>query len=534
MKKLLLTLVVFCCYGESLWGQALALDSTRFITGYECCVLSQKCIATSDHGMLLVGQDGANPGGIIPPFLLDTTFYNVLVAKIDSNRQISWIKVYGGTRDDIAVSACETPDGGFAVLGSTKSDDGNISHGIGDSVNPGNTNFWLLRLDANGNLLWEKTYGSTESDIGLSVACTRDHGFILLGNTNGSDVDVPYHYGGFFDMDWLVIRTDSMGSKLWSRDLGTTIDDDSHGAILSVDSSYYLISSSQSVNHDCTDTSWHPGVFTGYDIYVLKLDEAGNATWGKSYGGSGVDYANDAMLDSRDSTIMIIGFTSSNDYMVTGAQGGGDMWVLKIDRSGTLLWQKTLGGPNGEAGTGICPKVDGGYVVYGSTSPYNVNGGCWLFMLDDSGNETWNKVFGGTAGDFPGSVIHIPDGYAATGQSRSDGFSEGSNVGRCSGGDDIFVSYFEYWPTGVQMIADNPFLGVYPNPVQENVTIKSEKPLAGKLRVVNLLGQCIIDREVERQDGIMVVETGTWPPGMYELVWMGDDGAAMTRKLIKR
>ncbi len=86
----------------------------------------------------------------------------------------------------------------------------------------GSNDIWLLRLDDSGNLLWEKTYGSSQADVAISIANTPDGGLILLGATNGSDGDVPFHYGDIFALDWLVIKTDSLGNVQWSKDIGGT------------------------------------------------------------------------------------------------------------------------------------------------------------------------------------------------------------------------------------------------------------------------------------------------------------------------
>ena len=214
----------------SVHGQVLIVDSTRFVNGNRCCTGINYSISTAGKGGLFVGYDNNNPGGIIPFFPIDTTVHqNVLIGKIDSNQHITWIDVFGGSDDDVAMSSCQTPDGGFAVLAITSSLDGDVTG------NRGANDIWLLRLDGAGNLLWQKTYGSSGSDQAVSVANTADHGFIILGTTNGSDGDVPFHYGGYFSEDWLVIKTDSAGNVQWSRDLGTSYNDGTIGSILAVD-----------------------------------------------------------------------------------------------------------------------------------------------------------------------------------------------------------------------------------------------------------------------------------------------------------
>jgi hypothetical protein len=296
----------------------LVIDSTRFITGNQCCTEIYYSIPTADKGILFVGSDAGNPGGIIPYFSIDISVNgNVMIGKIDSNHQISWIKIYGGSQADGAVSAVQTPDGGYVILAGTSSNDGDVTGFLGVE------DIWLLRIDSLGSLLWEKCYGSPAQDAPISIANTPDHGFILLGSSFGSGNDIPFHYGDMWTTDWVVIKTDSTGNMQWCKDLGTSNDEGGTGAILAIDSAYYLISNTGSLDHDCTDTTWHPGVPTGFDLYILKLNDTGKVVWDSSYGGTETDGANAAMFDMRDSTIVINGFTYSDNYMVTGYQGGG-------------------------------------------------------------------------------------------------------------------------------------------------------------------------------------------------------------------
>src|SRR4051812_47263623 len=121
MKKLLvLLLVVYALSGRG-YGQSLHIDSTRFITGIRPATGIEYSISTGDKGILLVGWADHNPGGIIPLLPVDTTGSNVLIIKIDGNQKISWIKVYGGSQNDGAKCAIQTPDGGYAILGSSES-----------------------------------------------------------------------------------------------------------------------------------------------------------------------------------------------------------------------------------------------------------------------------------------------------------------------------------------------------------------------------------------------------------------------------
>ena len=505
MKKLLVLLfIVFTCqqYG---YCQSLHIDSTRFITGNKVGTSIRFAIPTADKGILFVGSEFGNPGGIIPYFPIDTGVNgNVLIGKIDSNRHISWVKVYGGSSADAGTCVCQIQGGGYAVLAGTASNNGDVTGYRG-----GGGDFWLIRIDGSGNLLWEKTYGSSAQDVPMSIACTPENGFILFGTTNGSDGDVPFHYGDFFSMDWLVIKTDSMGNLQWSKDLGGS-GTEGNGSILVVDSNYFLVSNSFSTDIDCTDTIWHSGVNTGSDYYVLKLDQSGNVLWDSSYGGTGGEGVYNAMFDNRDSSILITGVTRSNDYMVTGYHGcdDGDLWIVKINVNGKLLWQKALGSVQEEYGSSICSAANGGYLAYGSTKPYFCHDttigdigyyDCWLFMLDSEGNINSEKIFGGVNIDDPASIVPYLNGYVATGFSSSHVFFEGSTYGNFDSVGGAFITYINYLPLGVDEVnkKDESTIKVFPNPLQINLNLILSSKTGGRVSIINSIGQETYKREIQ-------------------------------------
>lgn len=540
MKKFLVFFVVcFSLHWQFAYCQNLYIDSTRFITGTKVGTSSNYTIPTKDKGFLFTGMVYGNPGGIIPYIPIDTGFNgNVLVGKIDSNQQISWIKVYGGSDAEGAGSSCQTPDGGYAVLAGTASNNGDIT-GF-----KGITDLWLLRLDGAGNLLWQKCYGSPFQDWGISIATTPDHGFIILGGSYGTGGDVPFHYGSIWQGDWLVIKTDSVGNVQWSKTIGGS-DDDGVGSILSIDSSFYIACGSFSKDYDCTDTAWHAGVNTNVDYHVLKLDWSGNVLWDHSYGGTGLDGPFQAMFDTRDSTIVMVGKTNSVDYMVTGFHfcsplGNNDMWVIKVNKSGTLLWQKTLGSIQDETGNSICMSHKGGYMVYGETfqSPCddtavkNIGSHeCWVLELDNSGNIIADKVFGGTDADDATSIIPYLTGYVAAGSSASSVFTEGICNTNYSG---AYISYIGYSSLDVKNIVGvSEPMQVYPNPTHNVVKILVPSADKGKISVSNILGQTVYTGSILSQNNVTEINTGGWATGMYLVQWRSDEGQMLSARLIK-
>ena len=445
--------------------------------------------------------------------------------------QLSWVRVYGGSRTDIAMSACQTADGGYGILASTESRDRDVT---GNHSVLGANDLWLIRIDYLGNLLWQKCFGGPYDEQAISIAATVDNGFILLGSTNGPGGDVPFCYNTNF-YDWFVVKTDGAGNKEWANTLGGTGDEYLYGSILVADTGYYLAGGSTSTDHDCTDTAWHVGVNTGYDYYLLKLDTSGHKIWCKSYGGSQVDICNRAIYDSRDSSIIMTGYSFSNDYMVTGHTiPAADVWIVKTSSNGSLIWETSLGNnTNDNFGISITEAPSKGYLTfnqmnYGTIHAYDNR----LFLLDSMGNTLEDKVFGGQGNEVPRSIIPYKQGYAVVGTTNSLTFTEGINFGRIGNTYDAFVSYLNYWPLLTEKIDNTEKqLGLIPNPAHNKVRIITP-PGSGLLTIANTQGQKVYAKKIKTQQQYIDVNIENWAKGGYVMMLVCDDGAVVSARLM--
>ena len=533
MKNLLLIFLLFS-YGAS--GQSLHVDSTRFVGGDSSCgtSLAEYSIPTKDGGILFVGLTECFAGGgnipASPPDTSSESFpSNILIGKLDSNLNVSWVKVYGGSWADYATGAVETTDGGYAVLGFTYSNNRDVSgnHGDGD--------LWLVRLDSLGNLLWQQCYGSPYDEQSGSIALTPDNGFIMFGISNGDSDEVPTHYGTEFNYNWFVVKTDSIGNMQWGKTIGGTGGEESFGSILVVNNAYYLVSSSNSTDYDCTDTAWCAGNGhgTGYNYYIFKLDTAGNILWDSSYGGPGGDIVYNAIWDNRDSSIVMTGITTANGYMVTSNDGSTmGMWVVKTDKNGVLKWENCLGASVYDEGQSIA-IAPFGYVAYGKIDPGSAGfTDNWLFAIDDTGHILSNMSFGGTSYENQASIFPFKNGFAVTGGSSSPGFIEGTNLGPLTGDEeDAFIAYINYSPLGIINVnISNQQMTVYPNPADGIIKVVLPNE-AGDLTIFNSIGENIYTI-INKQNETIDIITREWAKGLYIAKWQGEDGIVLTKKLI--
>jgi hypothetical protein len=511
MRKLyLIALLLFT--NSTLHAQELHVDWTKFYGGDSCHSGARTSIKTSDDGMLLAGYTYCNNKGDIPT----TTNYqlgeNLMIAKADINGQLSWVKVFGGTNDEEAFSACETMDGGFAVLGITFSSDGDI-----DSFK-GVTDLWLIKLDEQGNLLWKKTYGSPFNDVPVSITETPQGELVIFAGSNGSGGDIPSHYGGLFSFDWVIIKTDAQGNKIWCKNYGGTDDDEHAGNIIVIGNNYYLASGSLSKDIDCYDTSWFGTNITGANFHLLKIDTSGNLVWDKSYGGSEGEVVQQAIFDNRDTSIVMSGASQSFDYMVNNPQHLSTIWMLKTDTSGIIKWSKSINQSGiGYASSRALTCTDSGYLLLenmSATIPAPGATDLILWLVDTSGTIQTNKIWGGLSHESAAGIISFGNNYRAIGYSVKPPFTEGGNSGQQGNGTKAFISAINFWPTKIDITKVTDALKIYPNPAQAILYVEPSPDMKLiNLTIINSIGQ-IVYNEKKVKTKLEITING-WPSGVY-------------------
>jgi len=287
-------------------------------------------------------------------------------------------------------------------------DSGFISAGATDSFGTGEYDFLVIKTDGIGTVCWQMTFGLSSNDIPGSIVPTSDGGYIVVGRTNSLTAD-----GGGYDV--LTIKLSSAGGVSFNRTVGGSGDD--VGTSIA----------------EVFDENGKPDgyIFAGYtdstvggdtDIWIMKLTPVGFISWQQAYGGSGEESA------------YSIEQTADGGYIATGATtsfgaGGSDLLVLKLDAEGKVYWQKAYGGTKDDRGLSIKPAQDGGYVAAGHTSSFGSGGSdFWVLKLDAEGNVSWQKAYGGTKDDRALSIETMQDGgYVVAGETSSFG-SGGSDA----------------------------------------------------------------------------------------------------------
>ena len=239
---------------------------------------------TADGGYIVAGDTWSLGAG-----------KDLWVLKLDTGGNIVWQKTYGGANDDAAYSVQPTADSGYVVAGRTSS----FGAGSGDA--------WVLKLDAGGNIVWEKTYGGTNSDIASSVQPTSDGGYVVAGWTTS--------FGAGSDDAW-VLKLDAGGNVVWQKSYGGPSSDAAYSVQPIGDGGYVVAGS---INY--------AGPSSG-DGWVLKLDAGGNIAWQRIYVSTNSDALN-SVQSTSDGGYVAAGYTHSSDANPL------DALVLKLDANGT-------------------------------------------------------------------------------------------------------------------------------------------------------------------------------------------------------
>ena len=277
--------------------------------------------------------------------------------------------------------------------------DGNSMLDISDIVYLVNYMFSDGTAPANCQFItWERTYGGIGIDEGQSVCETYDGGYVVTGRTRS------YGEG---DYDVYLIKTDENGTIVWEKTFGGTEYDEGSSVCETTDSCYIICGYTNSFGAGSSD------------LYIIKTDRYGNLIWEKTFGGVDIDEGNQ-IREISDGNYIVAGRTRS-----FGA-GNYDVYLVKTDPNGNLIWEKTFGGVNEDAGQSFLETSDGQYIITGYTRPgyyYDV----YLLKIDNNGTFVWDNTYGGTKDEFGITVNESFDnGYTITGHTRS--FGDGSNL----------------------------------------------------------------------------------------------------------
>lgn len=382
---------------------------------------ARSIIQTNDGGFAILGMSNSTDG--------DLSFKNLAVndywlVKLDMDGNLEWQKTYGGSKDDQGQQVIQTSDGGYAITGYAMSDDGDGSNNEGFHDN------WILRLDVAGNILWEKSFGFSGHDHSYDLVETVDGGFFFSGfldvtSSNGEGSTDKGRLTAHGVGEFWGTKIDGDGNLQWRKFFGGTNNDRSFGVVNAHDGGYILVGSSESDDFDIGDPKG------SYDFWAVKINKNGAFVWESSFGGTGIDQAQD-IVATTDGGYVIAGNTFSEDTQVTKNNGQSDVWLIKIDDNGQLLWEKSFGGAGFDAAHSVRATMDGGFLVCGNSKSFDGDlaenfgeNDIWVFKTDASGKLEWEKSLGGSNLDFGYDALETATGNVVLiGETTSQDFPE--------------------------------------------------------------------------------------------------------------
>jgi hypothetical protein len=394
---------------------------------------------TSDEGYIISGWTDSFSAGD----------YDVYLIKTDEQGDTLWTKTYGEDGSDDARCVRQTLDGGYIIAGNTQ------PIGVMGSY------VWLIKTDSLGDTLWTKKWGETPMpniNTGRCVQQTSDGGYIISGHLQ---------FSGNNNEDVCLIKTDADGNIEWMDSYGGAGYEIGYWTQQTSDGGFIVVGYT---------TSFGAG---NEDIYLIKTDASGTVEWTNTYGGSGTD-SGYSIQQTLDGGYIIVGFTDS-----FGA-GSYDVYIVKTDAAGDTEWTQTFGGANYDKGYSIQAVSDGTYIVSGTTRSFgDPAGDVYLLKLDSSGDIIWLGTYGEANDDRGWSVQQTGDGnYIVCGYTCSTGSA------------DVYLLKIVGEGTGIEnsvVLQEKISVSNYPNPFNPSTTISfsliSESTENTELIIYNLKGQ---------------------------------------------
>ncbi len=405
----ILLLLVLSGGSRAVWAQPLQWDLTYGGESYE------------ELNAVLVVADGIVAGGSSKSNIafgrpLDYS-WNILLIKTNFDGQVIWRRFYGGDQDERLWTMIRTADGGFLCGGYSYS-------GInGDKTQPnrGDMDVWLLKLDADGQLEWDKTYGGTFRDELFALLEIPNGGGYILGAHSNSNISGEKSEMSRGNQDFWLLQIDQQGNKVWDKTLGGDGYEQLHDLAWAADGTVYASGGTLSAAN--TGEVGTDAARGGMDFWLVKFNPVSRQlVWSHRYGGTGEDYPY-SLIRTRNGGVLLGGrsgsVSGSGDKTTPFYGGDSDYWLLQINDNGQKNREWSFGG-SGLDDLYYIQENEVGQVVVGGVSDSGISGNkttaghgsydYWTIGLDKNGNKSWEKNLGGTDGDAFTKIARRPNG----------------------------------------------------------------------------------------------------------------------------
>lgn len=469
----------------------------------------------------------------------ETDFWLIATDSLGNPR---WDRTLGGNRRDELACMVKAHNGDI-VAGGISNSTGSQVLGERQERNRGLFDYWLLRLDSTGAIVWEFAAGHTGDDLIHVVTPTRDGGFLLGGWSNsgqGSEKSEPSRG----DFDYWIVKIDSAGRQLWDRTYGGNGRDELR-AIVELDNGDLIIggNSESPISGDRNSASRG-----GADYWVIRTDSLGTILWERAYGGTAHDRLRAALV-TPEGNVLLGGFSSSgrNGDKSDASRGGDDYWVIEIDTTGTLLWDRTYGSNSEDQCWAMAPALEGGYLLSGWSKSQARNertddsrgaADYWILKIDETGRIVWDRALGSNSDDYIKCILPVREGrYMVPGFSASAAGFDRSDRNRGTSYDYwvVMLRDMDVIPTSrtANEVADRLFT-VYPNPSAGRFTVEATDVAFndGTLTVLDVLGRPIVRQAIE--NGRADLDLQAQPAGVYQIKIEAEGRCSHERLILSR
>ena len=436
---------------------------------------AREVLVTPDGGYLIAGSTNNSN-------LVDADLY---VLKTDAQGVFQWGQIYGGSRPEYAYSMVETSDGNYFVLGYSQSFGG------------GDFDTYLIKISPTGTLLWEKTYGGTGNDHGREIIKTTDGNYAFVGTTSS----------GFTSDQAFLTKIDLAGTVLWTKYYGGSMHEGGNTLKETADGGFII--AGQTFSYGQSNGS----------AYLVKTHSNGDTSWTKYYNtGTIISEVNSLISNADGSFVFVVRDSSSTNDI--------DVRVMKTDSLGVLAWNKLYSGTKKDTPKKIQKTSDGGYVIASSSRSFGwLNPDMWILKLNNIGDTTWTKHYGGTNHEHGNDIKQTADGgYIAVGHAKSYG-PDGQRI--------LLVKIPNSTTVGVRINDSEISFNLFPNPSKNgHLNFQFEKNTLSKITVSNTLGQIIYNEEIVFQSKeTKEIDFENNQPGIY-LVTVRTENSVITKKII--
>jgi hypothetical protein len=486
-----------------------------------------------DDGYLILGRTSSNDGDISH----SNGGADIWVIKISEAGDLLWEKTYGGSKGDGGRRIFEAGEGNFYIISASDSSDGDISY----DPYPNSLDLWLLKIDSEGNIIWEEIFGGTGWEMNPTGVATVDGGLVALVLSSSSDGDISNHFGLW---DAWMVKVNSDGEKEWDFTLGSPGQDFGQAIIQTSDGGFLVGISSQLFEGGNITCTPHNSDYS--EAILVKLDADRNIEWDRCYGGSHHDGAT-ALAEVSDGYIMG-GYTRSNDGDVSGNHGGSDIWIVKTDFEGNIIWQKCFGGSKDEDLStmhidefeniliaGVTISKDGDVSHNHSISEYDTD--IWLFKINNQGDLLWEHCFGGIANEqiwFGFHYINENNFVIAGTTNYGPSYDVGCTPYGGNGDKDIWV--FEVMMEDTTSVITPPVstreIKIYPNPATTELWLQLPEnmpPAQAQIELYGTTGKLLY--KAQPASHFHKIDIAHLPAGLY-LVRLWDGESWRTEKVV--